>query len=92
LAASIPLTPEQRKMRAKLAAYTRWASTGDPNAVLAANREKSPASLNYFINQVDPDGTLPEKERHRRAEAARSAYFTRLSFAASKARSRKQRQ
>lgn len=34
-----------------------------------------------FLDQVDPEGRLPERERHRRAEAARRAYFTRLAHA-----------
>jgi len=47
--------------------------------------------LARFEAEVDPDGTLPPEERRRRAEHARSAYFTRLALAAVKAR-RQQRE
>jgi hypothetical protein len=46
------------------------------------------AFLARFEAEVDPDGTLPPEERRRRAEHARSAYFTRLALAAVKARRR----
>jgi hypothetical protein len=42
--------------------------------------------MRRFERQVDPDGTLPEAERLRRAEAARKAYFTGLAFKSAKAR------
>jgi len=44
------------------------------------------AFLARFEAEVDPDGTLSPEERRRRAEHARSAYFTRLALAAVKAR------
>jgi hypothetical protein len=46
------------------------------------------AFLARFEAEVDPDGILPPEERRRRAEHARSAYFTRLALAAVKARRR----
>jgi len=39
-----------------------------------------------FVDEVDPDGVLPEAERLRRADHARKAYFARLALASSKAR------
>jgi hypothetical protein len=42
-----------------------------------------------FIDQVDPDRTLPEAERLRRAEHARSAYFTGLALKSAQARRRR---
>lgn len=39
-----------------------------------------------FLREVDPDGTLPEAERLRRAESARKAYYQRLALASAKAR------
>jgi hypothetical protein len=44
--------------------------------------------LARFEAEVDPNGTLPAEERQRRAEHARSAYFTRLALAAVQARRR----
>jgi hypothetical protein len=46
------------------------------------------AFLARFEAEVDPEGVLDSDERRRRAEHARSAYFTRLSLAASRARRR----
>lgn len=39
-----------------------------------------------FEKQVDPDGTLPEQERRRRAEAAKKAYSNALALNSAKAR------
>ena len=76
------LTPEQRSLRARIAAHEKWAHT-DPVAGTARAREKF---LARFEAEVDPEGVLPEAERLRRAEHARQAYFTRLALASSKAR------
>ena len=42
-----------------------------------------------FALEVDPDGVLPEKERTRRAEAARRAYFTQLAHKSAQTRRRR---
>lgn len=39
-----------------------------------------------FLREVDPDGTLPDAERRRRAECARRAYYQRLALASARAR------
>ncbi len=39
-----------------------------------------------FLDQVDPDRHLPDRERQRRAEAARRAYFTRLAYLSARSR------
>ena len=76
------LTPEQRALRAKLAAHSLHAKVADPTAHTAPARK---AFLDRFEREVDPDGTLPEAERHRRAKHARKAHFTRMSLAARQA-------
>lgn len=76
------LTPEQRRLRAQIAANTRLA-TEDPVEMTAPARK---AFLDRFEKQVDPDGVLAPDERARRAEAARKAYFAKLALASSKAR------
>lgn len=81
----MPLTPEQRALRARLAAHTSWANTSDRAARTAPARR---ASLERFGAQVDPDGVLPAGERARRAESARRAYFTSLALRSSRARAR----
>lgn len=44
------------------------------------------AFLDSFAKQVDPEGVLPEAERLRRAEAARSAHFARLALLSAESR------
>ena len=84
--AQTTLTPEQRSLRARIAANTRWSrEDGKPNAVRA-----QAGLLAKFVDQVDPDRVLPEGERTRRAEAARRAHMQRLAFLSSKARTRQQ--
>ena len=76
------LTPEQRTIRGAIAANTRW-SREDP----AVNAGRGQAGLvEKFRREVDPDGTLPEAERERRAQCAYRAHFQRLALASSKAR------
>jgi hypothetical protein len=71
---------------ARLAAYRSWASTPDPAARTAPARRQFDER---FIDEVDPDRTLPEAERMRRAEHAKKAYFSALALKSSKARARK---
>lgn len=79
---SPPLTPDQRVMRARIAANERW-SRQDPKPATDRARE---AFLARFENAVDPNRELPEGERARRALAARRAYFLRLSLKSARAR------
>ena len=78
------LTPEQRTMRAKLAAHTLWSNVEDRAAHTAPGRQ---AFMDRFEKQVDPNGTLAPAERARRAASAKTAYFTGLSLKSAKARS-----
>ncbi len=81
------LSPDERILRARLAAHTMHAQH-DAREITAAARA---AFLARFEAEVDPEGTLPPEERRRRAEHARSAYFTRLAFERAKAARRAQR-
>lgn len=78
------LTPEQRALRSRLAAY-RLHATHDPKAATKKAREAFAAR---FEREVDPAGVLSSEERARRAEAARRAYFTGLALRSSRARRR----
>ena len=78
------LSPEQRSLRARLAAHSKWANT-DPVEGTAAARK---AALDRFEKQVDPDGTLAPAERARRATHARKAYFTKLALKSAQARAK----
>jgi hypothetical protein len=76
------LSPAERSLRARLAAYAMHARH-DARRTSANGRA---AFLARFEREVDPDGRLDLEERARRAEQARRAYFARLSLAAAKAR------
>jgi hypothetical protein len=76
------LSPAERSLRARLAAYAMHARH-DARRTSANGRA---AFLSRFEREVDPDGRLDPEERARRAEQARRAYFARLALAAAKAR------
>ncbi len=76
------LTPAERSMRARLAAHVSH-SRHDPKERTRAARDKFEER---FLDEVDPDRTLPEAERLRRAGHARKAYFTRLALKSAQAR------
>jgi hypothetical protein len=76
------LSAPERTLRARLAAYEKWA-THDPKGGTAAARAAFRAR---FASEVDPDGVLDPAERARRAESAFRAHMTRLAFKSAKAR------
>jgi hypothetical protein len=76
------MTPEERTLRARLAAHSLHAKVDSRAHTEPARR----AFADSFEKQVDPGGVLPLEERLRRAEHARKAYFTRLAFKSVRAR------
>jgi hypothetical protein len=84
-ASALPIndvSPAERSLRARLAAHTLHAQR-DARQTTATARARF---LAKFEREVDPDGALDPRERRRRAEHARRAYFVRLSLAALEAR------
>ena len=79
------LTPAEAALRAKIAAHASWKNTSDRSARTANGRA---AFEQRFLDEVDPDRTLPEAERNRRAEQARKEYYTRLAYKSARARRR----
>lgn len=80
------LTPEQRTLRAKLAANKRWGRTpiSERQRVSAAGRR---AFLNRFLAEVDAENPgLPEAERQMLAANKLSAHMTWLALKSSRAR------
>ena len=77
--------PEARSRAASIAANTRWAFT-DTVAGTAAARAASPASLDYWERQVDPDHTLAPDDRAARARRLQTAHRKRLAAKSAKAR------
>ncbi len=80
------MSPAEQSLRGRLAAQVSWSRTADPAARTANARA---AFRDRFDRQVDPEGVLPEAERHRRAEAAKKAYFTGLALKSARARRRR---
>ena len=76
------ISPAERSLRARLAAYAMHAQH-DSRHTSAPGRA---AFLARFEADVDPEGRLDPEERRRRAEHARSAYFARLALASVAAR------
>jgi hypothetical protein len=82
----MPLTPEQRALRSKIAAHVQWSKEPDPTARTAKARK---TFLDRFEREADPDGVLPPEERTRRAEHLRKAHFARMALASARARGKK---
>lgn len=80
------MTPEQRALRSRIGAHTRWANCDDRQAATAPARK---AFADRWEKQVDPDGVLPPSERARRAEHAKKAHFQLLALKSAKARARR---
>ena len=77
------MSAAQRVMRARMGGLTT-AALGHVNTAPARA-----AFHERFVDQVDPERTLPTSERARRAEAARKLYFTRLAMRSSQVRGKK---
>lgn len=80
----MPLTPEQRSQRARIAALTRW-SNENPKASAIQGQNGLRARFEREVAAKFPD--LQPAELARRAEAAYRAHMARLSFASGKVRS-----
>jgi hypothetical protein len=72
-------------LRGRIGGYTTH-SRHDPREITASARA---AFLRRFENEVDPQCTLPEAERERRAVAALKAWMARLAYRSAKVRSQR---
>lgn len=79
------LTPAERSLRARIGAY-RMHALHDAKETTRAARE---AFWRRFVHEVDPHRTLGERERLRRADAARRAYFAQLAYRSARTRNRR---
>ncbi len=77
--------PSDRSLSASIAANTRWANEANWTAATRPARDAFEAR---FLDQVDPERTLPAAERSRRAANAKKAYFHSLALKSAKARRR----
>lgn len=80
------IDPKARSINARIASHVRWANEPDRTEATRPGRE---AFLARFEREVDPNRVLPESERIRRAEAARTAYMLKLGKKAVAARKAK---
>ena len=80
-----PLTPEQRRLRASIAAYERWGRTPRTERAAAARRGQA-GLLARFELEADPDGSLPPAERARQAQRLYRAHMRRVALARSRKR------
>jgi hypothetical protein len=77
-----PMTPGERTLRARAAAYEMHAKHGSQKAAIKGQA----ALLAKFESQVDPEGLLTPEERRRRAMHARRAHMARLALASARSR------
>jgi hypothetical protein len=77
------MTPIERTLRARIGAYSLHAA-GKTNTGPCRK-----AFMARFDREVDPEGVLPQAERHKRAEAAKKLYFARLALKSAQARNHK---
>jgi hypothetical protein len=66
-----------QRIGGKLGAHRKWAQCSDRTHATAAARS---SFMSRFEREVDPEGKLSEKERAKRAESARRAYFVGLAL------------
>jgi hypothetical protein len=80
------MTPEQRRLRAQIAANTRWSR---PMARADASETARSAFYDRITRQVDPQGKLLPAERERLVLAAARAFSARLNSAKAEKRQRR---
>ena len=79
------LSPAERRMNARAAAFAAHAKHGSK----AMTRKARTAFWTRFLNQVDPDRTLPEDERNKRAQQAMRSHMTRMAYRSARSRRRR---
>ncbi len=79
------MTPNERSLRGRIGAYSLHAqgktNTGPARA----------AAMARFEREVDVEGILEPRERVKRAEAAKKAFYARLGLKSAQARRKKKR-
>jgi hypothetical protein len=76
------MTPGERTLRARAAAYEMHAKHGSQKAAIKGQA----ALLARFERRVDPESRLTPEERRRRALLARRAHMARLALASARSR------
>ena len=76
------MSPGERALRARAAAYAMHAKHGSTKAAISGQA----ALLARFEHEVDPERQLPPEERRHRAKQLRRSHMTKLALASSRAR------
>jgi len=74
----------------RVGGLTSWANTPDRSARTAPARRTAPGEVDYWLARLDPErfADATDEQRLAAAEAARRAYFARLSLRSAAARRR----
>jgi len=75
----------------RIGALESWARTTDRAARTRPGYRRSPASIEYWLDRVDPEGQMSKNARMKAADAARRAYMLRLAEASARARAARKR-
>lgn len=78
------MNPEDRALRARLAAHTSWANTLDPASRTAKARAAANGRFEKQARELHPDAT--DEQIARVAEHLKSAHFSRIALQAAAAR------
>jgi hypothetical protein len=78
------MDPQDRTLRARLAAHSSWANTLDPASRTAKARAAANARFEAKARELHPDAT--DEQIARVAEHLRKAHFAALALASAKAR------
>lgn len=78
------MTPAERTLRARAAAYAQWAADPDWSARTSKARAGFEARFDRMV--VEKHGQLPPAEHAKYAEAFRRAHFASLAMKSAKAR------
>lgn len=80
--------PSIHQLNGRIGAFTSWANTVDRSARTAPARKASPASLDYWLERLDPErfADASDDARIAAAEAARAAHFAAMAKRSADAR------
>ncbi|MDT0472966.1 hypothetical protein RM863_12615 [Streptomyces sp. DSM 41014] len=78
------MDPQDRSLRARLAAHTSWANTLDPASRTAKARAAAAGRFEREARELHPDAT--DEQITRVAEHLKSAHFSRIALKAAAAR------
>lgn len=82
----MPLTDAERKLRAQIAAFGRWADLADPEDRRKATEPGRRAAIESWERKADPDGLLTPEVRRTRAEALRRQHMALCALKSSQVR------